>query len=98
MAGKRKDVIAFLNVRRVIRKNLLDEHAGVAIVDADVDLHLFQRQHARVGLLLVAREQDAGVGKQQRPDRQRKNETENRVFHECNIRSGMRTSPLSVPM
>src|SRR5215469_8237923 len=39
VAGKRKDVIPFLDSSRVVRKNLAHEDAGVAVIDSNIDLH-----------------------------------------------------------
>ena len=60
-----------------------------------VDGHFVERQHGRIGLLGVGREQHAGVAEQRR---QRSGEREQGSFHFSKRPPGTRTSPLSVPM
>ena len=67
-AGKRKDVISFLNTPGMVGEDLADENASVAIVDANVDLHLFQRQYVGIRLRASARNQHACVAVKERGD------------------------------
>jgi hypothetical protein len=60
--GEGEDVGAFLDFGGVVGEDLGDEDAGVAVVDGDGDRHLLEREDGGVGLLLVARDEDAGVG------------------------------------
>jgi len=60
-SGERETVGAFLNPIGVVEKYLQDGDVRVAVVDGDVDGHLFEREDGSVGRLLVARDQDAGL-------------------------------------
>src|ERR1700680_1493419 len=66
LAGERKNVVPFFDSATVVGENLFNKDAGVAIVDADCDLHLFEGEYGRIGLRLVAWNQDAGIRQQQR--------------------------------
>jgi hypothetical protein len=46
----------------VVLEDLHDGDVGVAVVDGDVDAHLFEREDGGVRGLLVARDEGAGVG------------------------------------
>ncbi len=63
VAGQSENVVPFLDAAGMIGKDLAHEDAGVPVVDADGDLHLFERENRRIGLLLVARDENAGVGR-----------------------------------
>ncbi len=97
MARQSENIVPFLNAAGVIGKNLAHEDPRIAIVDADRDFHFLEREDCGIRLLLVARNKDACVGKQQRRREKRNKNRPNKVFHECSFCSGMRTSPLSVP-
>ncbi len=95
-AVQRENVIPFFNSRRMIGEDLLDEDAGIRIVDADDDLHLLQREYCRVWLVLVARNEHARIAPQRWDKRAEDNQQFERPFH-GRVCSGMRTRPLSVP-
>jgi hypothetical protein len=62
----------------VIREDLFDENAGIAVIDSNRDFHFLEREDGSVGLLLIARYQNAGVGSEQtRQQRQRRSQNEN---------------------
>src|SRR5215469_8565982 len=89
-AGKRKDVVPFLDQAGVVRKNLAHEDAGVAVIDSNVDLHLFEREHPRIRLLFVSWKENARIRNCQGHDHQEKAEWKQCVFHECSFASAMR--------
>ena len=98
MTWKSKDVVSFLAPPGVVGKDLTHEDAGIPVVDADGNFHFFEREDGGIGLLLVARNENARIGEQQRRIQNRDNDRQNQLFHECSFCSGMRTRPLSVPM
>lgn len=62
--AQREDVIAFLDCAGVVGKDLAHEDAGITVIDADGDLHFFERKGGSVGLLLVVRNEDARVAEE----------------------------------
>ena len=65
VAGKRKNVVPFLDAAGVVGKHLAHEDAGIPVVDANGDFHFFERKDRGIRLLLVARYENARVSKQQ---------------------------------
>src|ERR1700722_19539670 len=96
MAVKAENVIAFLDAAGMIGKYLLNEDAGVGVVDANGDFHLFKRQDSRIWLRFVTRDENPGIA----PGNERKSEKNHKKFkHPFHGRvcSEIRTRPLSVP-
>ena len=85
----------------MVGKNLTHENARIAIVNVDFDSHLLQREDGRIGLLLVAGNQDSRVAEYLRRNHDQKNarkESGVSMVHSSSFCSGMRTKPLSVPI
>ena len=61
VTGKSKYVVPFLDSAGVIGEDLAHEDAGVAVVDANGDFHFFERKDRGIGLLLIARYENARV-------------------------------------
>ena len=61
-ARQREDPVAFEDARIVAGEDLPDRDARHAVVDADVHLHLGEREDVRIGLRAVGRNQHARVG------------------------------------
>ncbi len=67
MAGKRENVVPFLDGAGVVGKHLAHEDARIAIVDADGDFHFLERENRRIRLLLVARDKDSRIRQEAAP-------------------------------
>src|SRR5262249_11344215 len=96
-ARQRKNVIALLDSAGVIRKDLADKDSHVAVVDADRDLHLFERQNRWIGLGLAAWNQYSTVSAQERRNQEQNEQDTGDFSHSFSRFSSARTSPLSVP-
>ena len=100
---QRKAVGAFLDVGSVILEDLPHVHTGVAPGDADIDVHLAQGEHARVGTSGARGHQEARLGAQRCHGGGEEAEQEAQAWgHGQAPSSGSgrlrRASPSSVPM
>ena len=96
---QRENISPLGNQRRVVGEDLPDADAGVAVIDANVDLHLRQRENLTVGPVLPARNQHAGIASRQRASRHQWHAQLQKGSHRFSrFCSKMRTRPLSVPI
>jgi hypothetical protein len=94
--GQGEDVGALLNRLAMVSEDLRDADAGVAVIDDDLHVHLFQREHGGVGLIGVGREQHAGLRVCSQSEAERETESEEPLHG--SLASAMWTMPFSVPM
>ncbi len=94
-SGQSEDVSSFKRSVLVIRKNLARGDAGVAVIDADVDGHLFQREPSGVRLLFIAGEEEAGIGERHAGEKEKGEKSSHWLASSF---SRMRTRPLSAPI